>query len=86
MRNDDIRKLANKSLMYGIGALFCCGPILGPIAINYANQTEAAIILSESGADYGSTHKVGRVLGYIAIVLWVLNLVVRLGGLLSSTH
>jgi hypothetical protein len=81
--NRHIQSLANKSLLFGILGLVCCGIIFGPLAINYANQAEAAIILDESGAVHGSTHKIGRGLGYAAIVLFVLGIVARLVGLLG---
>jgi sulfite exporter TauE/SafE len=82
-KSERIQSMANKSLLFGLLGLFCCGLIFGPIAINYANQAEAAIILDDSGATYGSTYKVGRVLGYAAIGLWALGFVVRVVGMLS---
>lgn len=77
-KNDRIQSLSNKSLIYGLLGIFCCGLIFGPLAINYANQAEAAIILDDSGAAHGSTYKVGRGLGYAALILWALSFVFRI--------
>lgn len=82
-RDERIKSLANKSLLFGLLGLFCCGPIFGPLAIHYANQAEVSITLDDSGATYGSTHKTGRVLGYVAIGLWVLSLILRLGSVVG---
>jgi sulfite exporter TauE/SafE len=82
-RGSRVQSLGNKSVIFGILGLLCCGLIFGPLAINYANQAEAAIILDESGATHSGTYKVGRALGYAAIGLWVLGVVVRIIGALS---
>ncbi len=82
-KNPHIQSLANKSLMYGLLGLFCCGLIFGPLAISYANQAETAMILDNSGAAHGSTHKVGRGLGYAALILWALSFVFRIAKMAS---
>lgn len=78
--HDRIRSLANKSLIYGVVGLFCCGLIFGPIAINYANQAEAAII-GDPSASHISAHKAGKVLGYLAVAFWALGFLLRLARL-----
>lgn len=78
-----IQSLANKSLLFGILGIFCCGIIFGPLAISYGNQAEAAIILDNSGAVHGSSHRIGRGLGYAAIVLFVVGILARLIGLIG---
>lgn len=80
---DRIRSLTNKSILFGVLGLVCCGLIFGPLAINYAGQAEAAIILDESGVNHGTGYKVGRVLGYTAVVLWALGTLLRIANLLS---
>lgn len=82
-RHDRIQSYTNKSIIFGVLGLVCCGLIFGPLALNAASQAEAAIILDESGASHGSGYKVGRALGYLAIGLWALGFLVRIGGLLS---
>jgi len=82
-RADRIRSHTNKSIIFGVLGLVCCGLVFGPLALNSASQAEAAIILDESGANHGTGYKVGRVLGYAAIVLWALGTLVRLAGLLA---
>ncbi|HYP90352.1 MAG TPA: hypothetical protein VEQ59_19405 [Polyangiaceae bacterium] len=39
-----IQSLSNKSIVFGLLGLGCCGLIFGPLAISYANQAQAAII------------------------------------------
>lgn len=55
---------------------------------NFERETRppagAAVITMDSGPQSAGTIKLGRVLGYIAIVLWVLGMIVRLGGLLAK--
>jgi hypothetical protein len=82
-RDQRIQSLTNKSIVFGVLGLVCCGLIFGPLAINYANQAQAAIILDESGATHGTGYKIGRGLGYVAIGLWVLGTLIRLAGLLA---
>jgi hypothetical protein len=81
--SDRIRSLTNKSILFGVLGLVCCGLIFGPMAINYAGQAEAAIILDDSGANHGTGYKVGRMLGYTAVVLWALGTVLRIANLVS---
>ena len=80
--NQHVSGLANKTVIFGVLGFLCCGIVFGPLAIQYANQAEAAMITMDSGQQSAGTIKLGRVLGYIAIVLWVLGMIVRLGGLL----
>ncbi len=82
-KNDRIQSLSNKSLIFGLLGIFCCGLIFGPMAINYGNQAEAAIILDDSGARHGSRYKVGRGLGYAALILWALSFLFRIVKLAS---
>jgi hypothetical protein len=81
-RTDRIASYTNKSIIYGVLGLVCCGLIFGPLALNAASQAEAAIILDDSGASHGSGYKIGRALGYAAIGLWALGLVLRIAGAL----
>lgn len=78
-----IQSLSNKSVLFGVLGLVCCGLIFGPLAISYANRAEAQIILDESGANHGSTYKVGRALGYVSLVFWALGVVLRIVKMLS---
>ena len=78
-----IQSLANKSVIFGVLGLLCCGLIFGPLAISYANRAEAQIILDDSGASHGSTYKVGRALGYASLVLWALGFVLRIVKMLA---
>jgi hypothetical protein len=79
---DMVRSLATKAVILGGVGILCCGVILGPIAISYANRAEAAMISSAQGQDHAGMIKLGRVLGYVALGFWVVGVVVRLAGAL----
>jgi hypothetical protein len=81
--DQQVSSLANKSVIAGAVGLLCCGVVLGPLAISYANQAEAAMIRNDAGQNQAGMIKTGRVLGYVALVLWFLALLVRVGGFLA---
>lgn len=82
-RGDRIRSYTNKSIVFGVLGLVCCGLVFGPLALNAASQAEAAIVLDESGVDHGTGYKIGRVLGYAAIGLWAVGFLFRIIGMLA---
>jgi hypothetical protein len=61
---------ATWSLVTGIAGLLCCAP-LGIVAIVLGNQVKR-----ELGGAAPSTANIGVVLGWIAIVLWAVGLLV----------
>ncbi|HLK56541.1 MAG TPA: tetratricopeptide repeat protein [Chthonomonadaceae bacterium] len=76
-------KEANESLIYGIISLFCCGIILGIVAIVKAN-TAKQIIAANPGMQGGGKATAGMVLGIIGMGLSVLLIIVRLIALSSA--
>jgi hypothetical protein len=79
-----VKDYATKSVLLGGIGILCCGVVLGPLAISYANRAEAHMISTDQGLDQATTIKVGRVLGYVAIAFWFLALVMRVAGLLMN--
>lgn len=70
-------KKALWSMITGIISLFCCGVVLGPVAIVLSNQAKAEIA-STGGMQPGAGQaKAGLILGIIGIVGWVLVIVAR---------
>ncbi|HJQ27408.1 MAG TPA: RING finger protein [Blastocatellia bacterium] len=71
---------AKQALTYGIIAFLCCPPIAGYYAIKNANT---AIDIIDANAEYQGRGMAvaGKVLGIIAIVVWVLGLLIRLASI-----
>lgn len=59
------------SLVCGIVGLFCCGIILGPVAIVLGRQAQ------QEGRP-GGMAKAGEILGYVAVALFVIGIIVYL--------
>ena len=78
-RAEVVASLASKSVIFGAFGIFCCGIILGPLAISYANRAEAALISFDQGHQSLGTIKAGRMLGYLAVGLWFAAVVFRIG-------
>lgn len=75
---------ANSAFNLAIGAMFvalcCCGPVglvMGVIAMNNAGSVLA---LAPSGTDANSKASTAKILGIVAIVLGVINLIGWVGG------
>lgn len=79
-----IKDLATKSVVLGGIGILCCGVVLGPLAISYANRAEAFMISTDQGLDQASVIKIGRILGYVAIAFWFLAFVMRFAGFLMN--
>jgi hypothetical protein len=68
---------AKQALILGIVSFFCCGIILGPMAIINANKAKQAIAMDPSLTG-GGMATAGMILGIIALVLNVVGLIARL--------
>jgi hypothetical protein len=68
------------SLVFGILAFFICGIIFGLVAISKANDAKKAIAADPrlGGEGLATT---GRILGILALVLWGVMLLARIGGM-----
>src|SRR3954466_1851785 len=60
-------KLAKEAMIYGIVSLFCCGVILGPIAIVKSNQAKKAMA-QDPNLGGGGMATAGLVLGIIGTI------------------
>jgi sulfite exporter TauE/SafE len=78
-RAEVVASLASRSVISGAFGISCCGIILGPLAISYANRAEAAMISFDKGHESFGTIKTGRTLGYLALGLWFAAVVLRIG-------
>jgi hypothetical protein len=75
---------ATASLVLGILSIFCCGFILGPLAIVYSNKAKAAIFANPGYTGAGMA-TAGMVLGICGLVLHVIGLILRLTVLSTSS-
>ena len=62
---------ATASMVCGIVSFFCCGLVLGIIAIVLANQ-----YFQETGDLENGKAKAGKICGIIGIVLWVIGIII----------
>ena len=65
------------SMITGIISLFCCGVVLGPVAIVLSNQAKSEIAYSRGMQTGEGMAKAGLILGIVGIVGWVLLIIVR---------
>jgi hypothetical protein len=66
------------SMITGIISLFCCGIVLGPVAIVLSSQARSEIRQSQGWQTGEGQAKAGLILGIIGVVGWVLIIAVRL--------
>jgi hypothetical protein len=71
-------KKALWSMISGIISLFCCGVVLGPVAIVLSNQAKSEIAATGGTQPGLGQAKAGLILGIIGIVGWVFIILVRL--------
>jgi hypothetical protein len=67
---------ANEALKYAIVGLFCCGLILGPMAITKGVAARRAIQSDATLTGEGKAN-IAIILGIGALAMWVLNLIAR---------
>lgn len=79
-----VRGLANKSVVTGAVGLLCCGLILGPLSLSYANRAEAAMLSNDAGREHAGMIKMGRILGYTAVGFWILASIIRIAGVMND--
>ncbi len=69
--------LAKQALIYAIVGLFCCGPILGGIAISKARSAQM-IIAGTPGMRGGGMAQAAMIIGILDIVLTVIAFIINL--------
>lgn len=70
-------KEATEALTYAIIALFCCGIILGPIALSKASKAKKMIALNPNLSGSGKV-TAATIIAIIAIVVSVIGIVLKL--------
>lgn len=65
-------------MITGIISLFCCGVILGPVAIVLSSQAKSEIAATGGAQPGAGQAKAGLIMGIIGIVGWVLFIIARL--------
>lgn len=78
-------KEANEALMFSIIALFCFGFIIGPLAISKASKAKKMIALNPQLTGSGKA-TAATVIGIVAVVVWLLSIVSRIGNLAAHPH
>jgi len=67
---------ASEALKYAIVSFFCCGIVLGPMAISKGMAARRAIHDDPTLTGEGKAN-VAIMLGIVALIMWGLNLVAR---------
>jgi hypothetical protein len=77
---------ATNVLIFGILSLVCCAIIFGPLAIIQGNQGLQAIREGRGDASQEGTYNIGKILGIVGLVLWVIGIIVNIvmGGALLA--
>lgn len=71
-------KEAGEALTYAIISLFCCGPILGPVAISKAHKAKQTIADDPRLSGYGKANA-AMIIGIVALLFWLLSILGRVG-------
>ncbi len=69
-------KEAGEALTYAIVSLFCCGVILGPMAISKALKAKKMIELNPRLSGSGKA-TAAIIIGTVALVLWILSIIIK---------
>jgi hypothetical protein len=70
-------KDADDALKYAIVGIFCCAPILEPMALSKAVQARKAIAANPDLTGSGKA-TAATVIAIIALILWVLGIIARI--------
>jgi hypothetical protein len=76
---EQIRKGANKALVYGILSIFCCPPIFAYLGYTTADEVITNIEIYQVEEGKRGLAQAGKVLSIVGIVLWVVGLIARVG-------
>ncbi len=73
-------KEAGEALTYAIVSIFCFGIILAPIALVKASKAQKMIDLNPRLTGSGKI-TAARIIAIVALILWVLSIIVRVGAI-----
>ena len=74
----EIRSGSTKALVYGILSIFCCPPIFAYLAYTTAEEVITNIAVYEVEEGRRGMAQVGKVLGIVGVVLWVIGTILRI--------
>ena len=73
------------SLVTSLVGLVCClGIITGPVAIYFGSAAQKEISASGGAQSGGGLAKAGLIIGIIEAILWILGVLMFMGGILSA--
>lgn len=73
----EIRKGANKALVFGILSIFCCPPIFAYLGYTTAQEVLTNIDIYEVEENRRGLAQAGKVLSIVGVVLWVVGTIAR---------
>jgi hypothetical protein len=74
---EEIRKGANKAIVFGILSIFCCPPIFAYLGYTTAEEVITNIEIYQVEEGKRSIAQAAKVLSIVGIVLWVLGIIAR---------
>lgn len=74
----EIRKGANKALVFGILSIFCCPPIFAYLGYTTAEEVLTNIDIYQVEENRRSLAQAGKVLSIVGVALWVVGVIARL--------
>ena len=77
---DEIRKGANKALIFGILSIFCCPPIFAYLGFTTAQEVLSNIDIYQVEQNKKGLAQAGKILSIVGVVLWIIGICIRLAG------
>ena len=74
---EEIRKGANKALVFGILSIFCCPPVFAYLGYTTAQEVISNIEIYEVEENRRGLAQAGKVLSIVGVVLWVVGMIAR---------
>lgn len=74
---EEIRKGANKALVFGILSIFCCPPIFAYLGFTTAQEVISNIEIYQVEEGKRSLAQLAKVLSIVGVVLWVIGMIAR---------
>ena len=74
---EEIRKGANKALIFGILSIFCCPPVFAYLGYTTAQEVISNIEIYEVEENRRGLAQAGKVLSIVGVALWVVGMIAR---------
>ncbi|CAN5520349.1 hypothetical protein BH10ACI1_BH10ACI1_15060 [soil metagenome] len=75
---EEIRKGANKALIFGILSLFCCPLIFGIMGFTTAQEVLGNIDVYQVGEEKRTMVQIAKVLSIVGMVIWGFSIIARI--------